>query len=234
MRLIGFVLLLCAALPAAAVLALRWANPPTTAFMFAHRLKSDTPVRYEWRKLEQISASLAIAVVASEDQQFPLHHGFDVASIQKAIDASDAGWRLRGASTISQQTAKNLFLWSGRSFLRKGLEAWLTAYLEALLPKRRILEIYLNVIELGDGIYGVEAASRRYLHKPAARLNASEAALFAAVLPNPARLHIQNPSPYLQRRRDWILGQMSSLGGARYLASIGVPAAASGQSARAR
>ena len=234
MRLIGCVLLLCATLPAAAVLALRWADPPTTAFMLAHRLEGGTPVRYEWRKLEQISPSVAIAVVASEDQQFPLHHGFDVGSMQKAIDASDEGRPLRGARTISQQTAKNLFLWSGRSFLRKGLEAWLTVYLEALLPKRRILEIYLNAIELGDGVYGVEAASRRYLHKPAARLSASEGALFAAVLPNPARLHIQNPSPYVQRRRDWILGQMSSLGGARYLASIGVPLSASGQSSRAR
>ena len=215
-------LLLWVVLTATAVLSLRWIDPPTSAFMLAHRLSSSTAVHYEWRSLRLISPNAAIAVVASEDQQFPVHHGFDVGSIQKAIDAKDEGRRLRGASTISQQTAKNLFLWSGRSFVRKGLEAWFTACLEGLLPKRRILEIYLNTIELGDGIYGVEAAANRYFRKPASQLTASEAALFAAVLPNPARLHVQNPSPYVRGRRDWILGQMRGLGGASYLQHIGV------------
>ena len=202
--------------------ALRWVDPPTSAFMIEHRIAGHSPVHYTWRPMPQIAPSAALAVIASEDQQFPMHHGFDVDSIQKAIDAHDEGRRLRGASTISQQTAKNLFLWSGRSFIRKGLEAWLTLCLETLLPKRRILEIYLNTIELGDGIYGVEAAANRYFHKPASKLSPAEAALFAAVLPNPLRLHVQNPSRYVQGRQDHILGQMRSLGGIGYLKRMGI------------
>ena len=207
---------------AALIGALRWVDPLTSAFMLEHRLAERAPVRYQWRPLTQIAPAAALAVIASEDQQFPMHHGFDVTSIQKAIDAHDEGRRLRGASTISQQTAKNLFLWSGRSFLRKGLEAWLTLCLETLLPKRRIMEIYLNVIELGDGIYGVEAAANRYFHKPASKLTPPEAALLAAVLPNPLRLHVLSPSRYVHERQDFILGQMRSLGGVAYLKRIGI------------
>ena len=152
-------------------------------------------------------------MIAAEDQNFPTHRGFDVESIQKAIDAAERGRRLRGASTISQQVAKNLFLWSGRSFVRKGLEAYFTVLIELTWPKRRILEVYLNVAELGDGVFGVEAASQRFFKKPAAKLGPSEAALLAAVLPNPIRFRANRPSAYVEERRAWILQQMDQLGG---------------------
>ncbi len=211
---------------AAVVLLLRWVNPPTSAFMLTARVTAsilrDTGYRtdYQWVSLEHISPHVALAVIASEDQLFPFHGGFDLNSIREAVRASERGKRLRGASTISQQVAKNLFLWSGHSFIRKGLEAWFTVLIEALWPKERILEVYLNVIELGKGLYGVEAASNRYFHKDAAGLSSSEAALLAAVLPNPIRLRADNPSRYVLSRRDWILGQMRDLGGSSYLQAV--------------
>ncbi len=204
------------------VLALRWIRPTTTALMVERRAGAllrgrAYQVRYEWVEWRRISPQAAVAVVAAEDQRFPDHFGFDVESIQKAIDAHERGRRLRGASTISQQVAKNLFLWSGRSFVRKGLEAYFTALIELTWPKRRILEVYLNVVELGDGVFGVEAASRRYFRKPAARLTPGEAALLAAVLPNPLRFHVDRPSAYVQERQGWILEQMGQLGGAGFV-----------------
>lgn len=211
---------------AIAVLLLRWLNPVTSAFMLTARVQAaadhDAHYRtdYRWVSLEKISPHAALAVIASEDQLFPFHAGFDLDSIRAAVRASERGKRLRGASTISQQVAKNLFLWSGHSFVRKALEAWFTVLIEAMWPKERILEIYLNVIELGRGVYGVEAASERYFHKPAARLSSSDAALLAAVLPNPRRYHADNPSPWLLSRRDWILGQMRDLGGSSYLQAL--------------
>lgn len=174
---------------------------------------------YEWVDLEQISPHAAIAVVASEDQQFPFHAGFDIKSIRESVRASEHGRKLRGASTISQQVAKNLFLWNG-GFFRKALEAYFTVLIEAMWPKERILEVYLNVAQFGSGVYGVEAAAHRFYHKPAARLTSSEAALLAAVLPNPIRLRVDRPSGYVLSRRDWILGQMRDLGGAGYLKAI--------------
>jgi monofunctional biosynthetic peptidoglycan transglycosylase len=170
--------------------------------------------------LEQISPHAAIAVIASEDQQFPFHAGFDFDSIRDAVRESERGKRLRGASTISQQVAKNLFLWPGHSFVRKALEAYFTVLIEALWPKERILEMYLNVAQFGNGIYGVQAAAQRFWHTPARRLSSSEAALLAAVLPNPLRLHVDRPSRYVLARRDWILGQMRGLGGAGYLQAL--------------
>lgn len=209
------------------VLVLRLVNPPTSAFMIAARLESWSSkdrkplvLRQQWRDLREISPQAAIAVVASEDQLFPQHRGFDVAQIRKALDEADQGGRARGASTISQQTAKNLFLWSGRSLVRKGLEAWFTVLLEAFWPKRRILEVYLNIAQFGSGVYGVQAAAREYFRHDAARLSASEAALLAAVLPNPVRLKAAAPSAYVQRRRDEILAQMQALGGPGYLHDI--------------
>ena len=175
---------------------------------------------YEWVNLERISPYAAIAVIASEDQQFPFHTGFDLNSIRESVRASERGKKLRGASTISQQVAKNLFLWNGRSFVRKGIEAWMTVLIELTWPKERILEVYLNIVELGRGVYGMEAAARRFYHKPAARLTSSEAAVLAAVLPNPIRMHADRPSAYVQQRRDWILGQMRALGGASYLQAV--------------
>ncbi|HET7756483.1 MAG TPA: monofunctional biosynthetic peptidoglycan transglycosylase [Steroidobacteraceae bacterium] len=208
------------------VLLLRWLRPLTSAFMLEARIEaalgreSGYHSDFQWVSLEQISPHAAIAVIASEDQQFPFHAGFDFDSIREAVRASERGRRLRGASTISQQVAKNLFLWPGRSYLRKGLEAYFTVLIEALWPKERILEIYLNIAQFGPGVYGVEAAARRYYHKPAARLSSLDAALLAAVLPNPLRLRVDRPSRYVLERRDWILGQMRGLGGAAYLHAL--------------
>lgn len=213
-------------LSAVAVLLLRVWHPVTSAFMLRARLESPGAhpapqrIRYEWVDYALISPQAALAVMASEDQQFPFHHGFDMESIREAERNNEEGGRLRGASTISQQLAKNLFLWPGRSYVRKGLEAWFTVLLEALLPKERILETYLNIVQFGPGIFGVEAAAREYFHSSAARLTASEAALLAAVLPNPERLHVDRPSRYVSERRDWILGQMRTLAEGNYLSVV--------------
>jgi monofunctional biosynthetic peptidoglycan transglycosylase len=178
------------------------------------------PLEYRWVNAGQMSASLPYAVVAAEDQKFPQHFGFDVESIRDALDSHVDGERLRGASTITQQVAKNLFLWSGRSFVRKGLEAYFTVLLEALLPKDRILEIYLNVAEFGAGIYGVEAAGEIYFAKPAARISDAEAALLAAALPAPKTSSVVQPSGYLRERQRWILTQMHRLERDGSLASL--------------
>jgi monofunctional glycosyltransferase len=200
------------------VVALRWIPPLTTGVMVERRVEAllarkSYQIDYRWVPWDRISKHAGAAVIAAEDQNFPTHHGFDVESIQKAIDAAEKGRRLRGASTISQQVAKNVFLWSGRSFVRKGLEAYFTALIELTWSKRRILEVYLNIVELGDGVFGVEAASQRFFRKPAATLGPSEAAVLAAVLPNPIRLHANRPSAYVEERRAWILQQMDQLGG---------------------
>ena len=150
------------------VVLLRWMDPWGSSFMANRQMQAwldgDYAMRidYRWRDLEQISRNLPIAVVAAEDQRFPQHRGFDFAAIERAYENNRKGRKVRGASTLSQQLAKNLFLWSGRSYLRKGLEAWYTLWIEALWPKRRILEVYVNVVEFGDGVYGAEAASRRF------------------------------------------------------------------------
>jgi monofunctional biosynthetic peptidoglycan transglycosylase len=223
---LGLALVAWAVLTGGIVLLLRWAHPPITAFMLEARARASDErgrpyhTEYDWVDLEHIAATAALAVIASEDQQFPFHSGFDVNSIREAVRASERGRKLRGASTISQQVAKNLFLWNGHSFVRKGIEAWFTVLIEALWPKERILEMYLNIVELGRGTYGVEAAARHYYHKPAAHLSASESALLAAVLPNPIRLRVDRPSAYVLARRDWILGQMRSLGGPSYLRAL--------------
>lgn len=215
-------LALCVVGTVLAVVALRWIPPVTSGVMVEKKLSSVVAgktyhVDYRWVPWSRISPYAALAVIASEDQNFPKHHGFDFESIQKAMDAHDKGARLRGASTISQQVAKNVFLWSGRSFVRKGLEAGFTVLIEALWPKRRILEVYLNVAELGDGIFGVEAAGQRFFRKPAARLAPAEAAVLAAVLPNPIRLRANRPSAYVEERRAAIMSQMDLLGGTGFL-----------------
>ncbi|MGH8316441.1 MAG: monofunctional biosynthetic peptidoglycan transglycosylase [Steroidobacteraceae bacterium] len=208
------------------VLVLRWVPPFTSAFMLEARVEAlragDRGYRtdYHWVSLERISPQAAIAVIASEDQTFPFNYGFDFHSIRSAVRAAERGRRLRGASTISQQVARNLFLWPGRSFVRKGIEAYFTVLLEALWPKERILEVYLNVAQFGRGIYGVEAAARRFYHEPAARLTSSQAALLAAVLPNPVHWHVERPSAFVLWKQRWILGQMRNLGGAAYLHDV--------------
>lgn len=170
----------------------------------------------DWTSMDDISPWMPLAVMASEDQKFPTHWGFDVQAIQSVLDNEEGG-RIRGASTLSQQTAKNVFLWDGRSWVRKGLEAGLTVGIETVWTKRRILTVYLNVAEFGDGVFGVEEASQRYFHKPASRLTMSEAALLAAVLPNPIRFIADAPSGYIRQRQQWILRQMKQLGGEGFL-----------------
>ncbi|WP_182629904.1 monofunctional biosynthetic peptidoglycan transglycosylase [Pantoea hericii] len=169
----------------------------------------------DWVGHDEMSPWMGLAVIASEDQKFPEHWGFDVAAIESVLDKSDS--RMRGASTLSQQTAKNLFLWDGRSWIRKGLEAGLTVGIETVWTKRRILTVYLNIAEFGPGIFGVEAASQHYFHKPASRLTAADAALLAAVLPNPIRYRAAAPSGYVRERQQWILRQMRQLGGEGFL-----------------
>lgn len=174
----------------------------------------------DWVSMDEISPWMALAVVAAEDQRFPEHWGLDVEAIEKALSHNEKHEnRIRGASTLSQQTVKNLFLWDGKSWLRKGLEAGLTVTTEAVWTKRRILTVYLNIAEFGDGIFGVEEASQRYFHKPASRLTMSEAALLAAVLPNPIRYKAAAPSGYVRNRQAWIMRQMQQLGGEGFLQS---------------
>ena len=172
----------------------------------------------DWVSMDEISVWMGLAVIAAEDQKFPEHWGFDVSAIEKALAHNERNEnRIRGASTLSQQTAKNLFLWDGRSWVRKGLEAGLTLGMETVWSKKRILTVYLNVAEFGDGIFGVEAAAQRYFHKPASRLSLSEAALLAAVLPNPMRFKADAPSGYVRSRQAWIMRQMRQLGGESFM-----------------
>jgi monofunctional biosynthetic peptidoglycan transglycosylase len=217
---------ICVAATVLCVLLLRWIDPPFTAYMAEAQMvawaKRDTSYvsRHRWVDLNQVSPNLPLAVIAAEDQKFPEHWGFDVEAIEKAYELNQHSHRVRGASTISQQVAKNLFLWSGRSYFRKGLEAYFTLLIEACWPKRRILEIYLNAAEFGHGTYGAEAAAQRFFHHSAAKLTRSDAALLAAVLPNPKLFSAAMPSAYIQRRRDEILVQMQTLGGGEMLDEI--------------
>jgi monofunctional biosynthetic peptidoglycan transglycosylase len=219
-------LLVIVLISVAAVALLRWVDPWGSAFMAEAQVTawlnrdSSFVLRHTWVGLKRISPNLPLAVVASEDQKFPEHWGFDVESIEKAYALNQHRHHERGASTISQQVAKNLFLWSGGGYFRKGLEAYLTVLIEALWPKRRILEIYLNMAEFGKGIYGAEAAAQHFFHESAARLSRSDAAVLAAVLPNPVRFSAAAPSRYIQQRREWILKQMQALGGPEMLEEI--------------
>jgi len=169
-------------------------------------------LKKDWEPLEKISPNLSLAVVCSEDQNFLNHHGFDMKAIEKAMEGNKKGKRIKGASTISQQTAKNLFLWSGRSWIRKGFEVYFTFLIETLWSKERIMEVYLNIIEMGDGIYGAQAAAKTFFNKNADKLSKSESALIAAVLPNPIRFSASKPSGYTQRRQAWVLRQMNNWG----------------------
>ncbi len=221
-----WLVLACLALSVLSVLIFRWVNPPYSAFMAESQISAWVSgerayvYRRTWADLDRISPNLALAVVASEDQKFPEHWGFDVEAIEKAYQLNRHSHHVHGASTISQQVAKNLYLWSGRSYFRKALEAWFTVLIEACWPKRRILEIYLNIAEFGYGTYGAEAAAQRFFHKAAARLSRSDAAVLAAVLPNPEHWSAAAPPRYVLERRDWILNQMQALGGEEMLGEI--------------
>ena len=202
-------------------LLLRWV-PVTLTPLKAIRLAEHLPeeglrVRSNWVPLRKVAMPMVRAVIATEDNHFLSHRGFDWDAIDRALDENREGKRLRGGITISQQTAKNLFLWDGRSWLRKGLEAGLTLGIETVWSKKRILTVYLNIAEFGDGVFGVEAAAQRYFHKPASRLSLSEAALLAAVLPNPLRFKANAPSGYVRNRQAWIMRQMRQLGGESFM-----------------
>lgn len=207
------------------ILALRSVPPPTSAYML--RARNTDPatglackeVAYHWVDGEAISPHLKLAVVVAEDQRFLLHAGFDTRSIRRALRERGRG-RIRGASTITQQVAKNLFLWSGRSYFRKGIEAWLTFWIEALWSKQRTLEVYLNLAQFGPCLFGAGAASERFFHVPPADLSPEQAALLATVLPNPLKLRAHDPGPYARERRDEILALMESQRGHRHLQGL--------------
>jgi monofunctional glycosyltransferase len=212
-RALGIALLALFFAPALPVALLRFVPPLASALMLERWADARTAGRsfqlhYDWVPAQRIAPSLRAAVVAAEDQRFFEHTGFDWHAMRSALGEWRDGERLRGASTISQQVAKNLFLWPGRSLARKGLEAWLTLWIEALWPKQRVLEVYLNIVELGDGVFGAEAAARRYFGHGAASLDAHEAALLAAMLPSPRRSNPAQPSPFLRERQQWILRQL--------------------------
>lgn len=204
--LIGCILLF--SLPLVLTVIFRWVPVPTTAFMLRHWITEGKTYRYEWVSADEVSKWPGKAVVASEDQRFFDHWGLDLQAIDKALDERKRGRRSRGASTISQQVVKNLYLWPGQSWFRKGLEAVYTVWMELVLPKERILLIYLNIAEFGYGVYGVEAAAQRYFDRPAADITRSQAALMAVVLPNPKRMRLDRPGPYMRGRQQWVLGQM--------------------------
>lgn len=207
------------------VLVLKWIDPFITSIILQRKVNAlfsgeSFFVEMEWSDYDKISKNISLAVIASEDQNFPFHFGFDVEQIEKVIEQSRKGRRLRGASTITQQLAKNLFLWEDRNIIRKGLEAYFTILLEALIDKKRILEIYLNVIEMDDMIFGVGSACSIFYQNDVKRISKEQAALLAAVIPNPKRFSVTNPSSYILRRKEWIMKQMNSLGGTSYLENL--------------
>lgn len=204
------------------VILLRWIPSPGSTLMverwFEFRQQgSDVSIRHQWAPYENISDSIKMAVIAGEDQRFAEHYGFDLKAIRAAVEHNLEGGSLRGASTISQQVAKNQFLWSGRSWVRKGLEVWFTVWIEILWPKQRILEIYLNVAEWDQGVFGVDAAARHHFGASAATLSDRQAAQLAAVLPSPIRWSAANPPGHVQQRASWIQRQARQLGGRHYL-----------------
>ncbi|MBO6524196.1 MAG: monofunctional biosynthetic peptidoglycan transglycosylase [Balneolaceae bacterium] len=203
------------------VLSLRWINPGFTSFTLQEDWKTLNAERYSlrsyWIDYDQLPENIKWAVVASEDQRFWSHPGLDFDAIKNALEEMENGERVRGASTISQQVSKNLFLSSRKSYLRKGIEAGITFTIEALWTKERILEVYLNIVEFGPGVYGIGKASEHFFSKPAIELTNDEAARMAAVLPNPKRMKVEPPTPYVAERKDWILRNMMQLSGIAYL-----------------
>lgn len=207
------------------VIYLRWFPPLTTPLMVMRSTEArpddkqddNFKIRAEWLSYSSISSNAKMAVIASEDQRFANHNGFDFGAIQKAYSHNQKSKKIKGASTISQQVAKNVFLWPARSWVRKGLEVYFTVLIETFWPKERILEMYLNIAELGDGIFGVEAASQAYYHKSAANLSPAEGALLAAILPNPRKYSAKKPGRFELQRRARIMRSMKRLGGKNYL-----------------
>ncbi|MES2592716.1 MAG: monofunctional biosynthetic peptidoglycan transglycosylase [Bacteroidota bacterium] len=200
------------------VVLLRWLPVPVTPLMLIRCVEQKTDgkemkLKKSWVPIDEISPNLQLAVVCSEDQNFLNHYGIDFEAIDKAMDYNETHKRQHGASTISQQTAKNVFLWPGRSWVRKGFEVYFVFLIETFWSKERIMEVYLNVIEMGDGVYGAQAASKQFFKKDANYLSKPEAALIAAVLPNPMRFSVAKPSGYTLKRQAWIMRQMGYWGG---------------------
>ncbi len=220
---LGKLILTFIVLSALIVLSLRWINPPTSSFMIQRQISAwwnaeqSFELRYNWTDWDSISWTAKVAAVTSEDQRFADHWGIDLEQVGKAIEESRRGEDLRGASTITQQTAKNLFLWPGRNFIRKGLEAYFAVLLELFWTKKRILEVYLNIAEFGNGIYGVQAASEHFFGTGATGLSKSQSALMVTALPSPRRYNLASPSDYMRRRQSWNLRYMNFLGNQAYL-----------------
>ncbi|MEO7558345.1 MAG: monofunctional biosynthetic peptidoglycan transglycosylase [Gammaproteobacteria bacterium] len=210
----------------ALVMVFKWVDPPTTSVMVINYLdarldgQKKSLIKYQWVDYRDVSPYMPLALIAAEDQTFPFHRGFDFRAMKIAFKLNQRGRSIRGASTISQQVAKNLFLWLGRSYLRKGLEAYFTFLIETLWSKQRILEVYMNIAGMGNNVYGVGAASQYFFKKPVGMLTAQDAALLAAVLPGPSRLRAARPSPYVLQRQNWVLTHMNLLGGVRYLNNV--------------
>tara|TARA_R110001583_G_scaffold52804_7_gene163561 strand:- start:4655 stop:5347 length:693 start_codon:yes stop_codon:yes gene_type:complete len=199
------------------VIIYKWVPVPFTSLMFIRNVEHWTNgeranFSHNWISLDKISPNLIKAVIVSEDQKFLVHAGFDIEAIEKAYERNKKGKRIKGGSTISQQTAKNVFLWPQRSYARKGFEVYFTFLIEVLWSKKRIIEVYLNSIEMGNGVYGAEAASQHWFRKPASKINAYQAASIAAILPNPRKYKATNSSTYIEKRKNWILKQMNYYG----------------------
>lgn len=226
LRWLGLLILASLVFSIGSVVLMRWVHPVTSTFMLRDRAialfagNDQYHFAHEWADWRDISPYVKVAVIASEDQKFAEHWGFDLQAIEQAWQRNQRSRRIRGGSTISQQVAKNLFLWPGHSYVRKGIEAYFTVLIELLWPKQRILEVYLNSAEFGIGVFGVQAASRRYFGKPAAQLTPQESALLAAVLPAPKRLKVTQPSSFVRARQSWISRQMSRLGGTSVLREL--------------
>ncbi len=199
---------------------LRYENPPTSSFIELNKRNHNNDIKHEWLDMENISLYFPNAVIAAEDQQFPNHFGFDIKQIKLVLNEKNKGGYSRGASTITQQTIKNLFLWPGRSFVRKGLEAWLVVWMELIVPKKRILEIYVNYAQFGKRVFGIGAASKHYFGIEAKHLTPEQSALIAAALPTPSRSNPANPSKYLRERADYIQDQMPRVGGRRMVREL--------------
>ena len=209
------------ALSILSVIIFKWVPVPITPLMMTRAIENkmdgkDMILTHDWEPIENISPNLQKAVIASEDGNFLKHNGFDFKAMQKAFKNNQKGKRLKGGSTISQQTAKNVFLWQGRSYLRKGLEAYFTVLIELIWGKERIMEVYLNSIEMGNGVYGAEAAAQHWYRKSAADLTKQEAAGIAAILPNPRKYKATNSSSYIQRRKGKIVRVMNHIGKIEY------------------
>jgi len=207
------------------VLILKWVPPPTSSYMLQRQFQvwqneEELKIQYEWTDWENISPYLKVAAVTSEDQRFAEHWGLDIKAIEEAYDEYQAGESLRGASTITQQVAKNLFLWPGQSFIRKGVEAYFSLLIELFWSKKRILEVYLNIAEFGNGVYGVKAASNTYFNTEPANLDMMQSALMVTALPSPRRYNLADPSSYMISRRNWILQYMFYLGNTEYLKKL--------------